>query len=237
MAADRLDLLGDAPCRAAPRPLERHVLEHVRDAVELQCLVPGPGIDPDADRRRFDAPPCRRSRFADRWAAWSHRRSRRCSPCLARGNTFPNVVLNGAHVVGQFIESLDAIIQIGETGRQRGPDAGGLLNGIGETWRDAPSRARRPGSAGPGAGRVPPPCPRPCAGRSGCRSPAIVAAMVDRVSSSPTARALNKRRSPVWHVSPTRNPPEVSSCDISAATAVPSRPIPSKSRRSKLLET
>ena len=54
VAADRLDLLGDGE-RAAPLgALERHMLEKVRDAVDLGWLVPGPDIDPDAERDGVD---------------------------------------------------------------------------------------------------------------------------------------------------------------------------------------
>jgi hypothetical protein len=50
VAADRLDLLGDLPRRAAFGALERHVLEKVRNAVLLGLLVAAAGADPDANR-------------------------------------------------------------------------------------------------------------------------------------------------------------------------------------------
>ena len=50
VAADRLDLLGDGE-RAAPLgALERHVLEEMRDAVDLRRLVPRADIDPEPER-------------------------------------------------------------------------------------------------------------------------------------------------------------------------------------------
>ena len=46
MAADGLDLLGDLACRAPFGALEDHVFEQMRDAVDLDRFVPGPGLDP-----------------------------------------------------------------------------------------------------------------------------------------------------------------------------------------------
>ena len=54
MAADRLDLLGDRAGAAPLGALERHVLEKMRDAVDLRRLVPCADIDPDAERDRVD---------------------------------------------------------------------------------------------------------------------------------------------------------------------------------------
>ena len=54
VAADRLDLLGDGARVAPPGPLERHVLEQVRDAGRSRRLVAGAGLDPDADRGGLD---------------------------------------------------------------------------------------------------------------------------------------------------------------------------------------
>ena len=55
MAADVLDRLGDRPRRAPLGALERHVLEHVGDAVDLGRLVARADVDPDADARGLDA--------------------------------------------------------------------------------------------------------------------------------------------------------------------------------------
>ena len=60
-AADPLDLLGDRPGRAPARALERHVLEHVGDAIDLGRLVAGADVDPDPQRGGLQA----RHRFAD----------------------------------------------------------------------------------------------------------------------------------------------------------------------------
>ena len=54
MAADRLDLLGDGAGAAPLGALERHVLEEMRDAVDLRRLVPRADIDPEAERDRVD---------------------------------------------------------------------------------------------------------------------------------------------------------------------------------------
>src|SRR3981189_2721338 len=54
MAADRLDFLGDGAGAAPLGALERHVFEKMRDAVDLGRLVPGPDIDPQAERDRVD---------------------------------------------------------------------------------------------------------------------------------------------------------------------------------------
>ena len=54
MAADRLDLLGDGERRAPLGALEGHVLEQMRDAVDLGRLVARADIDPDAERHRLD---------------------------------------------------------------------------------------------------------------------------------------------------------------------------------------
>ena len=54
MAADRLDLLGDGAGGAPLRALEGHVLEEMRDAVDLGRLVPRPDLDPEAERHGFD---------------------------------------------------------------------------------------------------------------------------------------------------------------------------------------
>jgi len=50
IAADRLDLLGDLTGGAARRPLERHVLEKVRDAVLVRMLVAAAAGNPAAER-------------------------------------------------------------------------------------------------------------------------------------------------------------------------------------------
>ena len=52
VAADRLDLLGDGAGAAPLGALERHVFEEMGDAVDLGRLVPGPDIDPQAERYR-----------------------------------------------------------------------------------------------------------------------------------------------------------------------------------------
>ena len=54
VAADRFDLLDDGE-RAAPLgALERHVLQEMRDAVELAPLDARASVDPDADRRGLE---------------------------------------------------------------------------------------------------------------------------------------------------------------------------------------
>src|SRR5712691_5352362 len=53
VAADRLDLLGDRAGAAPLGALERHVLEEMSGAVDLRRLVPGPDIDPEAERGRI----------------------------------------------------------------------------------------------------------------------------------------------------------------------------------------
>ncbi len=52
-ATDTLDLLGDAARGPALRALERHVLEHVGDAVGVLGLVARARTHPDADGRRL----------------------------------------------------------------------------------------------------------------------------------------------------------------------------------------
>ncbi len=54
MAAHGFDFLGDVARRAPRRALERHVLEHVGNAVDLGRFVARAGADPDADRGGFD---------------------------------------------------------------------------------------------------------------------------------------------------------------------------------------
>src|SRR5690606_39681969 len=53
VAANRLDRLGDGLGGAGPGALERHVLEQVRDAVDLCRLVARADADPDAERDAF----------------------------------------------------------------------------------------------------------------------------------------------------------------------------------------
>ena len=70
VAADRLDLLGDRAGAAPLGALERHVLEKMRDAVDLRRLVPCADIDPQPERDRVhgidavgdDAQPVRQRR-------------------------------------------------------------------------------------------------------------------------------------------------------------------------------
>ena len=54
VAADRVDLLGDLARRAFGSPLEKKVLEEVRDPRLLRRLVTRAGPDPDADTERGD---------------------------------------------------------------------------------------------------------------------------------------------------------------------------------------
>jgi hypothetical protein len=52
--ADILDFLGDGARRPRTRALERHVLQHMRHAVELGRLVARAAGHPDAERGRLD---------------------------------------------------------------------------------------------------------------------------------------------------------------------------------------
>src|SRR3546814_9807128 len=54
MAADRLVLSCNRQRAAPPRALERHMLQHMGDAVDLGRLVARAGIDPDPDRHGLD---------------------------------------------------------------------------------------------------------------------------------------------------------------------------------------
>src|SRR5437764_5423849 len=54
VAADRLDLLGDRAGAAPLGALERHVLEEMRDAVDLGRLMASADLDPDAERDGID---------------------------------------------------------------------------------------------------------------------------------------------------------------------------------------
>src|SRR5712691_9100207 len=54
LAADRLDLLGDRASASPFGAFEGHVLEKMRDAVDVSRFVPRTDIDPDAERDRFD---------------------------------------------------------------------------------------------------------------------------------------------------------------------------------------
>jgi hypothetical protein len=54
MAADRFDLLGDGESAAPCGALEGHVLEEMRDPVDVSRLVPGADIDPNSERDRVD---------------------------------------------------------------------------------------------------------------------------------------------------------------------------------------
>ena len=69
-AADVLDLLGDGAGRARPGALERHVLQHVRHAVQLGQFVARAAGDPDAERGRIRPRASRRPRPAGRWTVW-----------------------------------------------------------------------------------------------------------------------------------------------------------------------
>src|SRR5262249_18514640 len=53
ISTHRLDLLGDLTGRAPRRPLERHMLEQMRDAVLVGPLVAAPRTDPDTKRSGF----------------------------------------------------------------------------------------------------------------------------------------------------------------------------------------
>jgi hypothetical protein len=52
--AHGLDLLGDVAGAAALGALERHVLEEMREAVDLRRLVAGADANPDAQGHGFD---------------------------------------------------------------------------------------------------------------------------------------------------------------------------------------
>ena len=69
-AADILDLLGDGAGRAGPRALERHVLEHVRHAVQLGRSRGACRRRPRCRARPIRPRASRRPRRAGRWPAW-----------------------------------------------------------------------------------------------------------------------------------------------------------------------
>jgi hypothetical protein len=52
IAADRVDLAGNVLRCPVARPLEHHVLDEVRDAVDPRVFVPRAGLHPDAHRHR-----------------------------------------------------------------------------------------------------------------------------------------------------------------------------------------
>ena len=54
MAADCFDLLGDGECAAPAGALEGHVLEKMRNPVDVGRLMARADIDPDAERDRVD---------------------------------------------------------------------------------------------------------------------------------------------------------------------------------------
>ncbi len=54
MAADRFDLLGDGKSAAPVGALEGHVLEEMRNPVDIGRFVARADIDPDAERDRVD---------------------------------------------------------------------------------------------------------------------------------------------------------------------------------------
>ncbi len=54
VAADGIHLARDVFRAAVLRPLEDHVLDEVRDAVDLRIFVARAGLDPYADRNRTD---------------------------------------------------------------------------------------------------------------------------------------------------------------------------------------
>jgi hypothetical protein len=54
VAAHRLDLFGDLPGRALLGPLERHVLEKMRNPVLVRALVAAAATDPNAERRGLE---------------------------------------------------------------------------------------------------------------------------------------------------------------------------------------
>src|SRR6516165_10132968 len=54
MAADRLDFLGDGESAAPDGALERHVLEEMRDPVDVSLLMPSAYIHPNPERDRVD---------------------------------------------------------------------------------------------------------------------------------------------------------------------------------------
>jgi len=54
VAADRFDLLSDSESAAPTGALEGHVLEKMRDPVDVSLFVPRADIDPDTKRDRID---------------------------------------------------------------------------------------------------------------------------------------------------------------------------------------
>ena len=241
MAADRLDLLGDGAGAAPLGALERHVLEKMRDAVDLGRLVPRADIDPDAERDRVDGVDRGRWRSAARSAesrdpvvmlplrlrgparrAWA--RTKRATASTSFGRTV---------IRSRLVEEL------GQRRRQRRADAGGALDRVGKfrrmrAWPARPSASRRRRAAARRARRRP---RRRYAGRSACRCG-------DRCRRS--CRASSRRRPGGRKTAPRAARHACSSAGkraacrgtaaASSATAAPLRPFSSNSSRSKLLD-
>ena len=172
VAADRLDLLGDGAGAAPLGALERHVLEEMRDAVDLGRLVAGADIDPEAERDRLD----RVIAVGDDAQAVGEggEPGRSCRPRLggrARRAWARTKACDGGEIVRQDGDPLAPFHEVGERGRQRRADAGGALDRVGEFGRmrawPAPPSARRCRSLATPPGRRR--CRRRYADRSACR--------------------------------------------------------------------
>ncbi len=242
VAADRLDLLGDGAGAAPLGALERHVLEKMRDAVDLRRLVPGADIDPQPERDRVhridavgdDAQPVRQRREPGCHAAPLDM-ARRPAGARERGRS----ARPHRHRSGEPSIRSRLFHDFRQRRRHCRADAGGPLDRIGKFRRMRASRAR------PSASRVRrrplPPGRRRPRPRYADRSAIPVRAVgfgdrverrrvVDAVAAKTAPRAARQACSSAGSAPVSRNRRNA------AATAAPLRPFSSNSRRSKLLD-
>ena len=235
VAADRLDLLGDGESAAPLGALERHVLEEMRDAVDLRRLVPRPDIDPEAERDRVDRvdpvggdpqpvrqrgnphrhccsrAPCMgadeaRDRGRHRWAAPSSARAfRRARPSAGGGGGRMPVARSTA------------------SGNLAGCAVASATIGAASGRSSSSARAAATATAVCGSIRIPERRKyRRSSASSACRRPGG-----RKRSRAPRARPASS----AGRLPPRRNR------RIASATAAPLRPFNSNSSRSKLLDT
>ena len=161
VAADVLDRLGDSARRAALGALERHVLEHVGDAVDLGRLVARADVDPDADAHRLHA---RHGLGRDAQAAIEGGDLRGLAHAVSMTSSWM-WRCTAAQIVRQDGAALGPLVQIREALRQLPAGRRSPCAPHRGTSPDGRSRARPAGSSDRAGRRARRGCRPRCAGR------------------------------------------------------------------------
>src|SRR6185312_9956110 len=215
--------------------LERHVLEEMRDAVDLGRLVPRADIDPDAQRHRLDA--LHRvgedaHAVLERGHAHRHAAPPFAAPLAWARTWFSTARRSLGSAVIRSGRDIRSARRGGSMGRR--PVALSTASGNFAGWAQASDtigevRSCRAAWAAASATAL-------CGSMS---SPVErhVSAMVARVASSSTRCAVKSRRADCHSASLVGSVPVLRKAATASLTAAPLRPLSSNSRRSKLLDT